>query len=102
MSRDRETASGKSPEPDGLAEAARQRRRRRDLARAQAPRSFAGNLAQIGALGWLIVTPLLAGVFAGRALDRWAGGGIFWTGALIALGLALGCWLAWNRMMGEQ
>jgi ATP synthase protein I len=88
--------------PNGLAEAIRRNRRRRDLARAHEARSFARNLMQMGALGWLIVTPLLAGVFIGRALDRWLGGGIFWTGALIALGLALGCWLAWNRMMEEQ
>jgi len=57
---------------------------------------------QIGALGWLIVTPLLAGVFIGRALDRVSGSGIFWSGTLIVLGLVLGCWLAWKRMMEEQ
>jgi ATP synthase protein I len=85
-----------------LAEAARRDRGRRNLGRAHQGRSFARNLMQIGALGWLIVTPLLAGVFVGRALDRWSDGGIFWTGALIALGLALGCWLAWKRMMEEQ
>ena len=88
--------------PNKLAEAARRNRRRRELGRAHEARSFARNLMQIGALGWLIVTPLLAGVFIGGALDRWSGGGIFWTGALIVLGLALGCWLAWTRMMGEQ
>jgi ATP synthase protein I len=88
--------------PNGLAEAARRNLRLRDLGRAHEARSFARNLMQIGALGWLIVTPLLAGVFIGRALDRWSGGGIFWTGALIVLGLALGCWLAWKRMMEEQ
>ncbi len=102
MTRHRDRLRIEPAHPNGLAEAARRNRRRRDLGCAHEARSFARNLMQIGALGWLIVTPLLAGIFIGRALDRLSGGGIFWTGALIAVGLALGCWLAWQRMMEEQ
>jgi ATP synthase protein I len=52
----------------------------------------------IGALGWTIVLPTLAGIFAGRWLDRSFGAGIFWTLGLLTLGLAIGCALAWQRM----
>ncbi len=60
--------------------------------------SVAGRLAQIGVLGWMIVVPLLIGVFAGRWLDETFNTGLFWTGPLLVLGLALGCWSAWKWM----
>ncbi|HWA63224.1 MAG TPA: AtpZ/AtpI family protein [Caulobacteraceae bacterium] len=65
---------------------------------AHGERSIARNLAMIGALGWLVVTPTIVGVFLGRWLDRRWSGGIFWTGGLIVAGLTLGCWLAWRRI----
>ncbi len=43
--------------------------------------SVARRLAQIGVLGWIIVVPMLIGVFVGRWLDRTFGIGMFWTGA---------------------
>jgi ATP synthase protein I len=82
-----------------LVEAVRRRGARHALWRADGERSFAQNLAMIGALGWLIVTPTLMGLFLGRWLDHVGQSGIFWTGALLVVGLALGCWLAWRRMM---
>jgi len=82
-----------------LVEAVRRRGARHALWRVDGERSFAQNLAMIGALGWLIVTPTLMGLFLGRWLDRVGQSGIFWTGALLVVGLALGCWLAWRRMM---
>lgn len=98
-----------SPRPDradsnatnNLTRAARRSRARRDLGRREGERSFAQNLAMIGALGWLIVTPMLIGLYIGRSLDSLRGGGIFWTGALLVAGLSLGCWLAWKRMTKE-
>ena len=69
---------------------------------AHGERSLAQNLAMIGALGWLVVTPTLAGIFAGRWLDHHFAAGIFWTGALIVAGLALGCSLAWRRIQEIQ
>ena len=65
-------------------------------------RSLAQNLAMIGALGWLVVTPTLAGVFIGRWLDHRLHAGIFWSGALLTIGLALGCVLAWRRVQDLQ
>jgi len=60
--------------------------------------SVARRLAQIGVLGWIIVTPMLIGVFAGRWLDQWFGSGLFCTAPLLMIGLALGCWSAWKWM----
>jgi ATP synthase protein I len=61
-------------------------------------RPLAMNLAMIGALGWLVVTPTLAGVFLGRWLDRRFDTGILWSGALLTLGVAIGSALAWRRV----
>jgi ATP synthase protein I len=71
---------------------------RRALWLAHGERSLARNLAMIGALGWLVMVPTVGGVFLGRWLDRRFHSGIFWTGALIVAGLALGCVLAWRRV----
>ena len=79
-----------------LEDAVRKRREREEQARHE--RSFAQNLAMIGALGWLIVTPTLVGLFAGRWLDRVLGSGITFSSALLFAGVALGGWLAWKRM----
>ena len=84
-----------------LSEAVKMRRRRRERWRTDGERSLGENLAMIGALGWTIVVPLLAGIFAGRWLDRRAGTGIFWTLGLLVVGLTAGCILAWRRMHDE-
>jgi len=55
-------------------------------------------LAQIGVLGWTIVTPTLIGLFLGRWLDRTLGSGLFWTAPLMLVGLVLGCRAAWRWM----
>jgi ATP synthase protein I len=60
--------------------------------------SVARRLAQIGVLGWIVVVPMLIGVFAGRWLDQKFGSGLFWTAPLLMLGLALGCWSGWKWM----
>lgn len=60
--------------------------------------SLAHRLAQIGVLGWIIVVPMLTGIFVGRWLDRTFSSGLFWTAPLLMLGLALGCWSAWKWM----
>ena len=58
--------------------------------------SVARRLAQIGVLGWMIVVPMLMGLFVGRWLDRTFNSGVFCTAPLLMLGLALGCWSAWK------
>jgi ATP synthase protein I len=84
-----------------LDEAVRKRRERRAFWRREGERSLGQNLAMIGALGWTIVTPALIGVFAGRWLDKQSGSGVFWTLGLLVFGLAVGCAVAWKRMLRE-
>jgi ATP synthase protein I len=87
-----------SDEDIKLARSVAERAARRSLWQAHGERSFAQNLAMIGALGSLVIVPTLAGVFLGRWLDRRFDAGVFWTGALLVAGLALGCALAWRRI----
>lgn len=61
--------------------------------------SVSRRLAQIGVLGWIIVTPALIGLWAGRWLDHRLHAELLCTGALLMAGLALGCWSAWKWMM---
>ncbi len=61
-------------------------------------RSIGKNLAMMGTLGWLIVTPTLVGTFVGRFVDQSVGGGIFWTVSLLFMGVVIGGWLAWRKM----
>lgn len=74
-------------------EGARERRWRGDNAPPVARR-----LAQIGVLGWMVVAPMLAGVFAGRWLDDRLHTGLFYTAPLLMLGAAAGCWWGWRWM----
>jgi ATP synthase protein I len=87
--------------PEGLNEAVRLRRGRRERWQREGERSIGQNLAMIGALGWTIVTPILIGIFVGRWLDRLFGSGVFWTLGLLVTGLAVGCTLAWKRIHRE-
>ena len=85
-----------APQPsDDLDEAVRVRRERRKHAR---ERSLAQTLAMVGVLGWTIVLPALAGVAIGRWLDRALHTGITLTAALVFVGVAGGCALAWRRL----
>ena len=83
---------------NGFARRVGRRAARRAFWLAHGERSVARNLAMIGALGWLVVTPTVIGVFLGRWLDARFHAGVFWTGALIVVGLTLGCSLAWRRV----
>jgi ATP synthase protein I len=81
-----------------LAEPVRRQRARRARWRREAERPLGHNLALIGVLGWLVVTPTLIGIFIGRWLDRIIESGIFWTVSLLFAGICIGCWLAWKRV----
>jgi ATP synthase protein I len=88
----------REPDHDGdsLAGSVRRRRARDERWQQEGERPLAHNLAMIGVLGLLIVTPILLGIFLGRWLDRTADSGIFWTLCLMLLGICLGCALAWK------
>jgi ATP synthase protein I len=81
-----------------LAKSVARRAARRAFWLSHGERSLAQNMAMIGAFGWLVVTPTLVGVFLGRWLDHQLASGIFWTGALLMVGLAAGCAVAWRRV----
>jgi ATP synthase protein I len=77
------------------------REQRDERGRKEGERSLWQNMSMIGALGWLIVTPTLIGVFVGRWLDGRFDTGIQFTGALIFVGICFGCYLAWHRIVKE-
>lgn len=83
---------------DPLVEQARRRHERHEHWLREGDMSVARRLAQIGVLGWIIVTPILVGAFLGRWLDDRLASGVFWTAPLLLLGLALGGWFAWRWM----
>ncbi len=60
--------------------------------------NVARRLGQIGVLGWIVVMPMLIGIFAGRWLDARFHSGLEITAPLLMLGAALGCWSAWKWM----
>lgn len=88
-------------ESEEMETAVQLRRQREEFWRRTGERPLWRNVSMIGALGWLIVTPTLLGVLIGRWLDVRFGTGIFWSGALIMLGAALGGYLAWQRIEKE-
>ena len=88
-------------EQEKLRRAVRLREERSEQWKREGERSLWQNLSMIGALGWLIVTPTLAGVALGRWLDHQFQSGIFYTGACIFIGVSLGCYLAWQRVSKE-
>jgi ATP synthase protein I len=85
-------------ERDPLVQGVRLRGERRQRWLHEGDPSVTRRLAQIGVLGWIIVMPLLIGIFVGRWLDQSFNSGLFWTGPLLMLGLVLGCWSAWKWM----
>lgn len=85
-------------EPDGFLDKISRDLARFRRARAEGEPSLGGQLAQIGVLGWIIVTPALVGVFAGRWLDARFDSDVFWSAGLLVAGVALGFWSAWRWM----
>lgn len=83
---------------NGLARAARDAAERDRRGREDPEPSLGRRLGQIGILGWTIVVPALIGLFAGRAVDRALGSGIFFSAPLLMLGVAFGFWSAWRWM----
>jgi len=83
---------------DSFSRAVKTHRDRDRRARHEGERPLARNLALAGSLGWLIVLPALAGAALGRALDHRFGGGVTFTAASLACGVAWGMYMAWQRM----
>lgn len=62
---------------------------------------FWQGLATVGAVGWMVVLPTVAGALAGRWLDERFATGIFWTLSLLTLGVMLGSVSAWRHVRKE-
>lgn len=90
------TGERNAHEDDALLEGVRLRDERDRRRQREGEPSVGARLAQIGVLGWIVVTPTLLGIFAGRWLDERFGSGLFWTGPLLIAGIALGSWSAWR------
>ncbi len=84
--------------PDGMADAVRKQEERRKHWRNEGEPSVMRFVGQIGVLGWIIVAPTLIGLFIGRWLDHRFGSGIFWSAALLVLGVTAGFWSGWRWM----
>jgi ATP synthase protein I len=89
-------------EDEKMHRAVKLREERTERYKKEGERSIWENLSMVGALGWLIVTPILLGVLIGRWLDRTQHTGIFFSGAFIFLGVVVGCYLGWQRIKKEQ
>lgn len=89
------------PEKNHLSEAAREAVDLDRMIKKDPEPSLGRRFGQIGILGWMIVGPVLAGVFLGGWLDRLLGTTITFSAALTVAGAALGLWLAF-RWMHEQ
>lgn len=87
---------------DDMSKAVHQRQQRAKHWQIHGERTIGQNLSMIGSLGWLIVTPTLLGLWLGLAADRAFGSGIFWTSALIFLGVSFGSYLAWRHIEKER
>jgi ATP synthase protein I len=89
------------PDDDPLLKNIRLRSQRRDRARSEGEPGTMRRLAEIGVLGWIIVVPVLLGLFVGRWLDTLTQLHLLFTTVLIIGGLGLGLWSAW-RWMNRQ
>lgn len=58
-------------------------------------------LGMMGLVGWSVAMPTLLGAALGLWLDGRYPGGHSWTLALLAAGLALGCFNAWHWVAKE-
>lgn len=96
-----EPSTPRDEQHDPLLREVRLRSLRQRISDEQGEPSVARRLARIGVLGWIIVTPVLLGVFLGRWIDLRYDSGLYATGPLLMIGLGVGCWSAWKWMGTE-
>lgn len=92
---------GEGAERNHLSEAAREAAAREKLLSSDPEPSLGRRFGQIGVLGWMIVFPVLAGLFFGHWIDGLLGTGITVAAALTMAGAALGLWLAFRWMHSQ-
>jgi ATP synthase protein I len=62
---------------------------------------FWQGLAAVGAVGWMVVIPAVAGALAGHWLDQRWQTGVYWTLSLLVTGVMLGSVSAWRHVRKE-
>ncbi len=62
---------------------------------------FWQGLAAVGAVGWMVVVPTVAGALAGHWLDQRWQTGVNWTLSLLVMGVMLGSVSAWRHVRKE-
>jgi ATP synthase protein I len=73
-------------------------RRQAERARLSRDLTFWQGMRLVGAVGWMVSLPAVAGAFLGRSIDGHYASGVFWTLSFLVLGLVLGCASAWRHV----
>jgi ATP synthase protein I len=94
-------AGSPKTEEETMATAARRRSERRRRWSREGEPSLTRYVGQIGVLGWIIVLPILLGLFIGRWLDHRLGTGIFWSAPSMLVGVVVGGYAAWKWMQRQ-
>jgi ATP synthase protein I len=76
-------------------------RRQAERARVAQRLTFWQGLGLVGSIGWMVIIPVLIGAVLGRWIDHLAHTRVFWTLALLIIGLLIGCSSAW-RHVGQE
>lgn len=77
------------------------RARRMRASRSRGRRFWTG-LGLVGALGWVVVIPMVGGLFLGRWLDEKLESKLTFTLALLSAGLVVGVYTAWRFFLREE
>lgn len=85
-----------------LPKAVEKKVRRRLKARQEERRSLWFGLGMFGLVGWAVAVPTLLGIAFGWWLDRKFPGPPSWTLTFLFLGVALGCYNAWQWIKRES
>ena len=90
------------PDEERLVHEVDKRVRRRLKAERQGRRSLWFGLGMFGLVGWAVAVPTLLGIALGWWLDRRFPGPPSWTLIFLFLGVALGCYNAWQWIKRES
>jgi ATP synthase protein I len=79
-----------------------EKQERKIRARLHKDRSVWFGLGTFGVVGWSVVVPTLLGLFLGIWIDRTWPGRYSWSLMFFLVGLAIGCYSAWNWLKFES
>jgi ATP synthase protein I len=97
-----EAANKDMKPPPSLGQQVDAKARRKLKARRNAAQGVWFGLGMMGLIGWSVAIPTLLGAALGSWLDQNHPGAHPWTLALLAAGLAIGCFNAWHWVAKEE